>query len=233
MIRKAIQKSLSFWWTGVARKNTSLCSVLGTVSHHSLHTLTFLLVTCGSYSNGHIRTEKTAQEEWHGWNHLLTEYSQQGMPRGAHISKESPAAHLCPAASGAQAQRNNTHGSMWTPAFSRTCHFRGKCKITPRNLQPFLSNTLLHSTDTTLLQKSSLSHSLFCNPLPCVLLISPFIRRSALTFSSPNPLMAFLTSFKMNASNSQQLEYVCIWQDLCSPPESSKNGAHFLGDEKD
>lgn len=144
------------------------------------------------------------------------------------VSKESPAAHLCPAASGAQAQRNQTHGSMQTLAFSRTFHFRGKCMITPRNCQTFLSNTLLHSTDTALLQESSLSHPLLCKPLPRVLLISPFLRRPVLTFSSPDPLMAFLMFLNMNASNSQQLEYVCIWQELCSPSEWSKNGAHFL-----
>lgn len=32
----------------------------------------------------------------------------------------------------------------------------------------------------------------------------------------------------MNASDSQQLEYVCIWEELFRPPESGKNGAHFL-----
>lgn len=94
-----------------------------------------------------------------------------------HVRKESPAAHLCTAASGAQAQRNQTHRSMQTLAFSRTFHFRGKCTITPRNCQPFLSNTLLHSTDTALLQESSLSHPLLCKPLP-MFFLSPLFSGS-------------------------------------------------------
>lgn len=212
-------------------ENASLCSNTEVVrrksSPHSgyscsVNLFLFSLVGPNRWSAAMVTSGQRRQHRRNAWPQSVTHWLKRHVSM-VHGSKECPAEHLCSATVGAQAQRNQIHGSMWTLTFSRTCHFRGKCKITLRNLQPFLSNTLLHSIDTALLQESSLNHSLLCKSL-----ISSFLRWSVLTFSSPSPLMAFLMSLKMNASNSQQLEYICFWQELCSPPESRKNGAHFL-----
>lgn len=209
-------------------ENASLCSNTEVVrrksSPHSgyscsVNLFLFSLVGPNRWSAVMVTSGQRRQHRRNAWPQSVTHW----LKRDVSMVQECPAEHLCSATVGAQAQRNQTHGSMWTLTFSRTCHFRGKCKITPRNLQPFLSNTLLHSIDTALLQESSLNHSLLYKSL-----ISSFLRWSVLTFSSPSPLMAFLMSLKTNASNSQQLEYICFWQELCSPPESRKNGAHFL-----
>lgn len=179
-----------------------------------------------------IMSGQTTRHRRNGMDRISQSLVNEWCINGAHVSEEPPAEHLCSAASGAQLGEFRSVGPCVLLPSPELCHFRRKHNTTPRNLQPFLSNTLLDSADTTLLQESSLSHSPPCNPLLCVPLIS-FLRWSVLTFVSPVPLMAFLKSFKMNASQTP-VGGICLHlTGTLQPTRVKQEWCTLLRNEKD
>lgn len=117
-VRKAIQKSLSFWWRRLARRNVSLHNygnrekerspqsrysyAVNLISHVGPNTCAAAMVTSG----------ERRQHKRNGTTRISHSLDNKACLNGVHVIKKSPAAHLCPATSRTQAQRNQTHGSL-------------------------------------------------------------------------------------------------------------------------